>query len=170
MIYLRRAIKSRSFYIFYPILRYRFWQELSWPVLSHGKIFRLSRCPFVPGQWRNFCPFVPKSCTVLSRRKPYFWPSWLLSEKTRQKTVSGGRLDMSFKSLAPAYIHSQLLLSVNSTWSTKDSLHCSNLLKCLHTKNSYSSNSKLVFLNSQMLFSCWESFLDVFRMIFVSFT
>jgi hypothetical protein len=29
----------------------------------------LSRCPFVPGQGRNFCPFVPKSCTVLSRWK-----------------------------------------------------------------------------------------------------
>ena len=24
----------------------------------------------VPGQWRNFCPFVPKSCTVPSRWKP----------------------------------------------------------------------------------------------------
>ena len=48
--------------------------------------------------------------------------------------MSGGRLDMSFKSLAPAYIHSQPLLSVNSTCSTKDSLHCSNLLKFVPKK------------------------------------
>ena len=40
------------------------------PVLFRGKILSLSRCPFVPGQWRNFCPFVPKSCTVPSRWKP----------------------------------------------------------------------------------------------------
>jgi hypothetical protein len=39
------------------------------PVPSHGKILSLSRCPFVPGQGRNFCPFVPKSCTVPSRWK-----------------------------------------------------------------------------------------------------
>jgi hypothetical protein len=41
------------------------------PVPSRGKIFSLSRCPFVPGQGRNFCPFVPKSCTVPSRWKRY---------------------------------------------------------------------------------------------------
>ena len=45
------------------------FDRLSWPVLSHCKILSLSRCPFVPGQWRNFCPFVPKSCTVPSRWK-----------------------------------------------------------------------------------------------------
>ena len=45
-----------------------FW--LSRPIPSLGKIFSLSRCPFVPGQWRNFCPVVPKSCTVPSRWKP----------------------------------------------------------------------------------------------------
>ena len=38
--------------------RPRFW--LSRPVPSLGKIFNLSRCPFVPGQWWNFCPVVPK--------------------------------------------------------------------------------------------------------------
>ena len=43
---------------------------LSWPVPACGKILSLSRCPFVPGQWRNFCPFVLKSCTVPSRWKP----------------------------------------------------------------------------------------------------
>ena len=41
------------------------------PVPSLGKIFSLSRCPFVPGQGRNVCPVVPKSCTVPSRWKPY---------------------------------------------------------------------------------------------------
>ena len=40
------------------------------PVPSHGKILSLSRCPFVPGQGRNFCPVVPKSCAVPSRWKP----------------------------------------------------------------------------------------------------
>ena len=44
------------------------------PVLSRGKIFSLSRCPFVPGQGRSFCPFVPKSCAVPSRWKRYFKP------------------------------------------------------------------------------------------------
>ena len=39
------------------------------PVPSHGKNLSLSRCPFVPGQLENFCPFVPKSCTVPSRCK-----------------------------------------------------------------------------------------------------
>ena len=34
------------------------------PVSSLGKILSLSCCPFVPGQWRNFCPIVPKSCPV----------------------------------------------------------------------------------------------------------
>ena len=38
---------------------------LSQPVLSHDKILSFSCCPFVPGQQRNFCPIVPKSCTVL---------------------------------------------------------------------------------------------------------
>ena len=42
------------------------------PVPSLCKIFSLSRCPFVPGQGRNFCPFVPKSCAVPSRWKPQF--------------------------------------------------------------------------------------------------
>ena len=37
---------------------------------SHGKILSLYRCPSVPGQWRNFCPFFLKSCTVLSCWKP----------------------------------------------------------------------------------------------------
>ena len=41
------------------------------PGPSHGKISSLSCCPFVPGQLGNFCPFVPKSCTVPSRWKPY---------------------------------------------------------------------------------------------------
>ena len=40
------------------------------PVPSRGKILSLSRCPFVPGQGRNFCPDVPKSCAVPSRWKP----------------------------------------------------------------------------------------------------
>ena len=40
------------------------------PVPSHGKILSLSHCPFVPGQGRNFCPVVPKSCAVPSRWKP----------------------------------------------------------------------------------------------------
>ena len=42
------------------------------PVPSRGKILSLSRCPFVPGQGRNFCPVVPKSCAVPSRWKPYY--------------------------------------------------------------------------------------------------
>ena len=42
------------------------------PVPPRGKISSLSRCPFVPGQWRNFCPVVLKSCTVPSHWKPYF--------------------------------------------------------------------------------------------------
>ena len=42
------------------------------PVPSRGKILSLSRCPFVPGQGRNFCPFVPKSCTVPSRWKRHW--------------------------------------------------------------------------------------------------
>ena len=42
------------------------------PVPSRGKILSLSRCPFVPGQGINFCPFVPKNCAVPSRWKPYF--------------------------------------------------------------------------------------------------
>ena len=41
------------------------------PVPSLGKNLSLSRCPFVPGQLGNFCPFVPKSCTVPSRWKRY---------------------------------------------------------------------------------------------------
>ena len=42
-------------------------------VLSHvlSRILSLSRCPFVLGQCRIFCPFVPKSCFVLSHWKPY---------------------------------------------------------------------------------------------------
>ena len=49
------------------------WDSLSksWPVPSRGKIFSLSRCPFVPGQGQNFCPVVPKSCSVPSRWKRY---------------------------------------------------------------------------------------------------
>ena len=35
----------------------------------HVKILSLSRCPFVLGQGRIFCPFVPKSCAVPSRWK-----------------------------------------------------------------------------------------------------
>ena len=50
--------------------RPKFW--LSRSVLSLGKIFSLSCCPFVPGQRRSFCPFVPKSCTVPSHWKPQF--------------------------------------------------------------------------------------------------
>ena len=57
---------------------------------------------------------------------------------------------MSFKSLAPAYIHSQPLLSVNSTCSTKDSLHCSNLLKLLPKTGTYPI--QINCLNSQILF------------------
>ena len=45
------------------------------PFPSRGKILSLSRCPFVPGQGRNFCPVVPKSCAVPSRWKPYSEPS-----------------------------------------------------------------------------------------------
>ena len=48
------------------------FDRLSRPVPALGKILSLSSCPFVPGQWRNFCPFVPKSCTVPSRWKPYY--------------------------------------------------------------------------------------------------
>ena len=40
------------------------------PVPSLGKIFSSSRCPFVPGQGGNFCPVVPKNCTVPSRWEP----------------------------------------------------------------------------------------------------
>ena len=47
-------------------------------VPSLGKILSLSSCPFDPGQWRNFCPFVPKSCTVPSCWKPKFAPPPLL--------------------------------------------------------------------------------------------
>ena len=50
------------------------FDRLSRHVLSHGKILSLSHCPFVPGQWRNFCPSVLKSCTVLSHWKPYIRP------------------------------------------------------------------------------------------------
>ena len=32
------------------------------PGLSHGKILSMSRCPFVPGQWGNFCLFL--DCSV----------------------------------------------------------------------------------------------------------
>ena len=45
-----------------PVLSHVPSRILSVPArLSLGKIFSLSRCPFVPGQWRNFCHFVPKS-------------------------------------------------------------------------------------------------------------
>ena len=40
------------------------------PVPAHGKILSLSRCPFVPGQLRNLCPFVPRDKTVLYCWKP----------------------------------------------------------------------------------------------------
>ena len=46
------------------------------PVPARRKILSSSRCPFVPGQGRNFCPFVPKSCTVPSRWKRYCRPFW----------------------------------------------------------------------------------------------
>jgi hypothetical protein len=61
------------------------------PVPARRKILSLSRCPFVPGQGRNFCPFVPKSCTVPSRCKRYFQ---LLSKppSINQMSRSGGRL------------------------------------------------------------------------------
>ena len=44
---------------------------------SHGKILRLSSCPFVPGQVKNLCPFAPKSCTVPSRWKPQPKPNYI---------------------------------------------------------------------------------------------
>ena len=44
----------------------------SCPGPSLDKILSLFHCPFVPGQWRNFCPFVTKSCTVPYRWKPYY--------------------------------------------------------------------------------------------------
>ena len=34
-------------------------------ILSRGKILSLSRCPFVPGQPRDFCPFVPRDKKIL---------------------------------------------------------------------------------------------------------
>ena len=34
----------------------------------------LSRCPFVPGQWMDFCPFVLGDKKILSRWKPYSKP------------------------------------------------------------------------------------------------
>ena len=58
----------------------------STPFLSHGTsrdgtgcqnpvpfrpLARFWPCPFVPGQGRNFCPSVPKSCTIRSRWKRY---------------------------------------------------------------------------------------------------
>jgi hypothetical protein len=54
---------------------------LKQPVSSHGKILSLSCCPFVPGQKRNFCPDVPKSCAVPSRWKRYLHvPSFCLND------------------------------------------------------------------------------------------
>ena len=46
--------------------------DIPWDVPSRGKLLSLSSSPFVPGQWRNFCPVVPKSCTVPSHWKLYF--------------------------------------------------------------------------------------------------
>ena len=42
----------------------------SYPGPFHGKILRLSHCPFVSGQWRDFCPFVQLDKKILSRWKP----------------------------------------------------------------------------------------------------
>ena len=42
----------------------------SCPGTSHGKILSLSCCPCVPGQWGNFCSFVPRLRTVPSCWKP----------------------------------------------------------------------------------------------------
>ena len=50
------------------------FDRLSWAVPSLGKILSLSHCPYVQGQWRNSCSFVPKSCTVLSVNIQY----WIL--------------------------------------------------------------------------------------------
>ena len=52
------------------MFRPRIW----WTVPSHDKILSLSLFHFVPGQWRNFCSFVPKSCTVRSSWKSYWKP------------------------------------------------------------------------------------------------
>ena len=41
-----------------PVLDF---DRLSRPVPALGKILSLFHCPFVLGQGRNFCPFVPKS-------------------------------------------------------------------------------------------------------------
>ena len=72
------------------------------PVPSLGKSFSLSRCPFVPGQWRNSCPFVLKSCTVLSRWKPYqpfissniFKSFWLAHHGNAPKFPNWNELDI----------------------------------------------------------------------------
>ena len=63
--------------------RPEFW--LSRPVPSLGKIFSLSRCPFVPGQGRNFCPVVLKSCTVPSRWKRYFVLAYCQKKNPEEK-------------------------------------------------------------------------------------
>ena len=39
------------------------------PLPAHP-LARRWACPFVPGKWRIFCPFVPQDKTVLSRWKP----------------------------------------------------------------------------------------------------
>ena len=57
-----------------PASHPKFWQVVpAHPVpLQDFELVPLSRCPFVPGQWKNFCPFVPKKCTVLSCWKPSY--------------------------------------------------------------------------------------------------
>ena len=74
----RTSFSALSRFVPYPVpvfgypgpSRSKFW--LSRPVPSLGKIFSLFRCPFVPRQWRNFCPFVLESCTVPSHWKPLY--------------------------------------------------------------------------------------------------
>jgi hypothetical protein len=44
----------------------------SCPGRFRRKILSLSHCPFVPGQWRDFCPFVPRDKKIPSRWKPYY--------------------------------------------------------------------------------------------------
>ena len=55
-----------------------FFDRLSQPVPSLGKIFSLSHCPFVSWQWRNFSPFVQKSWIVQSR-----WKLWSRQQKLK---------------------------------------------------------------------------------------
>ena len=66
-----QAVKISYCPVLHPVPDF---DRLSWPGPALGKILSLSHCPFGPGQWGNFAPFVPKSSTVPSRWKPYSLP------------------------------------------------------------------------------------------------